>query len=127
MRGDLLKNFQGCFLGKAVGDAVGFLVEGYDSVNAGIYVNDFIDALKVPSLPRGQFTFGQYSDDSQLARELCISLVEKNGFDPEDYANRIAQIFKSGKIVGGGRATGNSAKRLLDGIYWQEFAAVSVA
>lgn len=49
-----------------------------------------------------------------------LSLVERGGLDPEDYAHRIARIFVEGRIVGRGRTTTEAAMRLARGVAWQE-------
>jgi ADP-ribosylglycohydrolase len=56
---------------------------------------------------------GQYTDDSQLARELLQSYITCGKFDPQDYANRVAAIFAEGRIVGYGQATVAAARGLL--------------
>jgi len=76
------------------------------------------DEVSVPA-PR-RYTFGQYTDDSQLARELPQSYVELGRFDPSDYATRIAAIFREGRIFGQGIATDEAGTRLIDGVDWQE-------
>jgi hypothetical protein len=50
----------------------------------------------------GRYPFGQYSDDSQLARELVLSIVDRGKFDAVDYAGRIAALFREDRIVGRG-------------------------
>ena len=45
---------------------------------------------------RGSFGFGQYSDDTQLARELALSLATGR-FVPEDFAARVAALFATEK------------------------------
>jgi ADP-ribosylglycohydrolase len=117
---NLLEKFQGCIIGKCVGDALGFIVEGQNQEYCTNYVETYVKNLKPPQEKRGEFTFGQYSDDSQLARELMLSLVERKRFDPEDYASKIAEMFKNDKMVGRGHATNNAATRLIDGISWEE-------
>ncbi|WP_082218394.1 ADP-ribosylglycohydrolase family protein [Kamptonema formosum] len=57
---------------------------------------------------RFPYPFGQYTDDSQLARELLESYLACGRFDPSDYARRIAAIFAENRIVGRGRATKSS-------------------
>ena len=114
----LLEHFQGCIVGKCVGDALGFLVEGSPQDVCTDYVESYILPLKVPPGNRGIFSFGQYSDDSQLARELMISLVDQHRFDPVNYALRIAHLFEFNEIIGKGNATTNSAMRLINGIPW---------
>jgi ADP-ribosylglycohydrolase len=69
---------------------------------------------------RRGFRFGQYSDDSQLARALLQSYVARAEFDPSDYAARIAAIFAENRIVGHGFATEEAACRLIEGVPWQE-------
>jgi ADP-ribosylglycohydrolase len=64
--------------------------------------------------------FGQYTDDTQLSRELMISLIDENEFVPEDFADRVARIFSQDAIVGYGGATQQAAVRLIDGVAWDE-------
>lgn len=68
---------------------------------------------------RGGFAFGQYSDDSQLARALMQSYVDLGRFDPADYAGRIAALFSDGLVVGGGWSTAQAAAQLADGVPWE--------
>src|SRR4029077_10898933 len=65
-----------------------------------------------------RFPLGQYSDDTQLARELARSLVRQRRLDPADYAGRIATLFTQNRVVGGGRATVGAARRIADGVPW---------
>src|SRR5262245_46710014 len=55
----------------------------------------------------------------KLARELAASLVTHGGFDPQDYADRVARLFTGGRIVGGGRTTAQ-APRIARGTPWCE-------
>ncbi|CCQ74949.1 ADP-ribosylglycohydrolase family protein [Magnetospira sp. QH-2] len=123
--------FSGSFIGQCVGDALGFIVQGQlESVCRG-----HVDAVlggavgshdphgRIPEIHRGIYPMGQYSDDSQLARELMISYRDNQGFVPEDYAARISRIFARHEVVGGGRATREAAERLEAGIPWQEAGA----
>jgi ADP-ribosylglycohydrolase len=112
--------FAGCLVGQALGDALGFIVEGYSSEVCEAFVRDFVRLRRLPEQRRGSYPFGQYSDDTQLARELCLSLIESQGFDPGDYASRIASLFSEHRIVGRGRATELAAHRLAAGIPWNE-------
>jgi len=110
--------FQGCLVGQALGDAVGFLVEGHPGAVCEAFVGEFLRPLRVPTRARGAFSFGQYSDDTQLARELGLSLLAAPGFDPADYAARIASLFSDRRVVGRGRATEEAARRLAAGVAW---------
>jgi ADP-ribosylglycohydrolase len=64
--------------------------------------------------------FGQYTDDSQLARELLRSYAACQAFDPADYAGRVARLFGEGRVVGRGIACDAAARRLLAGVPWHE-------
>ncbi|MFP4500249.1 MAG: ADP-ribosylglycohydrolase family protein [Candidatus Hydrogenedentota bacterium] len=117
---DKKERFTGCLLGQCLGDALGFIVEGEPRTTCKEYVDTCLRARRIPEGRRGPFTFGQYSDDSQLARELMQSYVDRRRFDPADYARRIAAIFAERRIVGGGGATTIAAHRLIQGMPWQE-------
>lgn len=84
------------------------------------YVEQELKNPAVRRRGRSPFPFGQYTDDSQLARELLQSYVTCGRFEPQDYANRIAAIFKEGRIVGRGRATTEAAQRLAEGTPWEK-------
>jgi ADP-ribosylglycohydrolase len=114
------EQFSGCLIGQCLGDALGCPVEGQHPRGARGYVNAFLRTNLVGSFGRPGYEFGQYTDDSQLARELMQSCVDCRGFDPEDYARRIAAIFTSGRIVGPGAATSAAAFRLAKGVPWDE-------
>lgn len=112
--------FAGCLIGQCVGDAVGFMVEGC----AAAVTRPYADVVLLHGLEydkrKGPFALGQYSDDSQLARELIRSTVAGRGFDPEDYARRVAALFAEGRVVGGGWATAQAAERLASGVSWRQ-------
>jgi ADP-ribosylglycohydrolase len=93
------EQFEGCLIGQCVGDALGFIVEGHPPEVCRGYVEDTLDKGQPGERRRGRYAFGQYSDDSQLARELMQSYVARGRFDPEDYARRIATIFLEDRIV----------------------------
>jgi hypothetical protein len=109
----------GSLVAQALGDALGFVVEGeHPRICANFATAAF--ALTAPSHGRGPFAFGQYCDDTQLARELALSLVEARGWDPPHFARRLAALFASETIVGRGRATEAAAHRLLRGVPWDQ-------
>jgi len=112
--------YQGCLVGQALGDALGFVVEGQPHTFCRRYVEERLGGGRIGGLGRGPFPLGQYSDDTQLARELLQSYAERGRFDPEDYARRIAAIFSEGRIVGRGKATEEAAKRLARSVPWYE-------
>ncbi len=122
MMAPTIARFSGCLIGQCLGDALGFPVEGYPPSTCRKYVRA-LSKDAVGGAGKGRYSFGQYTDDSQLARELVQSFVALKWFDPVDYARRIALIFAEGDIVGPGAATKESAERLALGIPWYEAGA----
>jgi len=112
------EQFSGCLVGQCLGDALGFPLEGHPPEECRSYVRRILRKGRAGEIARSPYPFGQYTDDSQLARELIVSYVLCGYFDPEDYAGRIASIFKEGLIVGRGGATHEAATRLISGIPW---------
>jgi ADP-ribosylglycohydrolase len=112
--------FVGCLIGQCLGDALGFVVEGYPASHCRRYVRDWLEAGRAGEIGRPPFPFGQYTDDSQLARELLQSYLARGGFEPADYAARIGAIFKEGRVVGRGHATEAAALRLAGGVPWHQ-------
>jgi len=112
--------FAGCLVGQALGDALGFIVEGNSPEECAAYVESAVRPRRLTEHSRGPLPFGQYSDDTQLARELALSLVACGGFNPADYAARIATIFTEHRIVGCGMSTVEAALRLAGGCQWDE-------
>jgi|SRR5262245_44231697 len=110
----------GALVTQALGDALGFLVEGEHPKICANFATAAFALMAPPSGRRGPFVFGQYSDDTQLARELALSLVEARGWNPPHFARRLATLFASETIVGRGRATEAAAYRLLRGVPWEE-------
>lgn len=118
MAGPRQEQFVGCLIGQCLGDALGFVVEGYPASHCRRYVRDYLAAGRAGEIGRPPFPFGQYTDDSQLARELLQSYLACGGFEPADYAARIAAIFSEGRVVGRGRSTEAAALRLAQGVPW---------
>jgi ADP-ribosylglycohydrolase len=111
--------FSGCLIGQSLGDALGFVVEGFSPAACKRYVTDYLKT-KIPiDFGNFPFSFGQYSDDSQLARELLQSYIDCKRFNPGDYAERIQRLFVEKRIVGFGYSTKEAVKRLCQGISWE--------
>jgi len=108
-------HFSGCLVGQCLGDALGFVMEGRPPSLCQKYVEDVLKARRIDAVE-----WGQYSDDSQLARELIVSYVTKCAFDRKDFANRIMLLFQEGRVVGGGLATRRAAERLARGVALEE-------
>ncbi|MFZ5907661.1 MAG: ADP-ribosylglycohydrolase family protein [Nitrospirota bacterium] len=118
------EQFSGCLIGQCLGDATGFVVEGYSPAACRRYVDDFLKTGRAEQFGgHFPFPFGQYSDDSQLARELMQSYAACRKFDPADYAERLKKIFTEQRIVAFGYSTKESVKRLCMGTPWEESGA----
>ncbi len=111
--------FSGFIVGQCLGDALGFLVEGEPPRDCARYAHGTIRTGRLPRRSGNGPAFGQYSDGSQMARELMESYVACDGFDADDFARRIAALFTENRIVGHGRATQEAALRLASGIPWR--------
>jgi ADP-ribosylglycohydrolase len=112
--------FSGCLIGQCLGDATGFAVEGFSPEACKRYIEDYLKTEKAGEFGSFPFPFGQYSDDSQLARELMQSYAARKKFDPADYAERIKLTFAEKRIVGFGYSTKEAVKRLFQGVSWEE-------
>jgi ADP-ribosylglycohydrolase len=117
----------GCLIGCGIGDAIGAVVEHRPRKTTVKLVQEVVepkdwDALRDKNARGTAWTFGQYTDDTQLSRELMISIVDNGGFDPESFSGRIADMFDGKKpaIVGGGKATAEAAALLQQGTSWEE-------
>jgi ADP-ribosylglycohydrolase len=110
----------GSILGQAVGDAVGFVVEAEPPDVARTYVEEWLRKRRAGQRSSPHLPFGQYTDDTQLARELLCSWREARGWDPDSYAHRVAQLFAQKRDVGAGQGTRSAALRLLAGVHWSQ-------
>lgn len=103
---------EGVLLGLACGDALGEPVEGWsaDRIAAehGIFTG-FV-AGRVPP--------GGLTDDTEQALRVARSLVERNGFDPDDVSRRFVEWFEGG-AVGIGGLTRRVLTRVIDGDHWE--------
>jgi poly(ADP-ribose) glycohydrolase ARH3 len=110
----------GSVLGQALGDALGFVVEARPPEVAREYVDRWLRAGRAGERAHPHFPFGQYTDDTQLARELLRSFSDCGHWDSGTFAARLAALFHEGRDVGAGNGTRSSARRLLAGVPWSE-------
>ncbi|HYL28374.1 MAG TPA: ADP-ribosylglycohydrolase family protein [Gemmatimonadales bacterium] len=113
----------GSLLGLALGDALGFVVEAAPPAEAADYVRAELRQGLAGARARPPFSPGQYSDDTQLARELLLSISESSGFDPAAFATRVARLFTAGRAVGAGPGCRGAAERLAAGTPWERAGA----
>jgi len=127
---ELTSPLRGCLVGLCLGDALGNLVDGADRKRATRFVRKTLRGNASAVLPRlhraarelrGLDSFGQVTDDSQLAIELLRGVVEARGrFDASVIAARFAALFRSGLVFGPGLTTAKAAARLNRGVPWDE-------
>jgi ADP-ribosylglycohydrolase len=110
----------GCLLGQALGDALGFVVESEPPAVAAAYVESCLLAAHAGTRSRPGYEVGQYTDDTQLAREILRSIRKANGWDPECFARYLADLFHDRRAVGAGPGSTGAARRLMDGTGWRE-------
>jgi ADP-ribosylglycohydrolase len=94
------------------------VVEARPPGEAADYVERYLLAGRAGELAHPEFPFGQYSDDTQLAREVVLSYTVAGGWSLEAYATRLAALFAEGRDVGAGPGTRAAARRLLEGAHW---------
>ncbi len=64
----------------------------------------------------GHFPFGQITDDTQLAREVGLSLLQTSGrIKAVHVGNRMAEVYKNHKMVGAGPTTAVALTKLIQG------------
>jgi ADP-ribosylglycohydrolase len=109
----------GSLLGLALGDALGFVVEGRPRAAAQAWAAEIVLGAGGAERHAADYRFGQYSDDTQLARELLASLVDGDGcWRPEHFAARVGRLFQRGADVGAGPGTRAAALRIAAGEPW---------
>jgi hypothetical protein len=80
------------------------MVEGHSPEKCAAYVESAVRPRKLTGHARGPFPIGQYSDDTQLGRELSLSFVAC-GVNPADLCSSHRAMFKEHLIVGRGMST----------------------
>ncbi len=115
MSPDLEERFAGAITGCACGDAAGAPYEGARGAYLKRIPKLFDPIPQIPGYPRGQYT-----DDTQLTLVLAETYIACGRFDGEDFANRLAALWKNREIVGAGASCTDAAYNILAGIPWNE-------
>ena len=115
-----IDRFVGSFLGLCLGDALGAPVEAAPPDIARLYVEQELRTGRAGHRGRGGFPFGQVTDDSQLARELLISIAERGETDPAHFASRLSVLVAMNRVIGAGPGTLATGERLHRGIPWHQ-------
>src|SRR5208283_2200025 len=104
-------------LGGAIGDALGVFAESKPADYEPLLVwngTDFLGSEHHGLLP------GQFSDDTQMSQMVAQSLVDNDGFNPEDLSVRYVDWIVSGRARGYGKTTLAAIGNLFSGIHWSE-------
>ena len=112
----------GALIGLALGDAIGFVVEAQPPSIAEEYSRQ-LRAGRAGERAHPRHPFGQYSDDTQLARELLLSVADARAWEPARFAARVAALVVAGRDVGAGPGTRHAGLRLGLGAPWTHAAA----
>lgn len=118
---EMRDRFRGCLVGQALGDACGFPLEGMPPARCREQAAKAV-AGKLERSEAG-FAFGQYTDDTQMAVAIARSLSEKQAADPADVAQRFAELWSEGRIVGQGYACRQAVMAIIDGVPWDRAGA----
>lgn len=111
MNPDKLKDkFIGCMLGTHVGDALGMPVEGYDCNTIEAKYGELRQMLDA------RMGAGTYTDDTEMMIGIAESLVECEGFNGRDMADRFVKLYNPERGYGGG--TVRALSLIREGIDW---------
>lgn len=105
------EKFEGCILGGAIGDALG---SGYENI-------------KKEPVKDTLFLFGNnenvepsfgITDDTQLTLATIETIVENDGIDPAEFANKFLRLYTNRKLTGVGASTLKALRELEFGGHW---------
>ena len=117
---DLRDRFRATLLGGAIGDALGFPLEGVPPeaiARIPTLAEDFV------AKPRGRFQKGQYTDDTQMTLAVVDAILVEGKIDGRAIASRIALLWKNGTILCAGSASTEAVERLMQGVPWMSAGA----
>jgi ADP-ribosyl-[dinitrogen reductase] hydrolase len=104
-----LESYRGSLLGLAAGDALGTTLE-FRPPDSFTPIEDMAGG--------GPFNLqsGQWTDDTSMALCLAESLVERQGFDPDDQMARYVRWYRDGYLSSTGRCfdIGNTVRQALE-------------
>lgn len=112
----------GTMVGCAVGDALGAPFEFMSALQKDL--KEWDGSFKPGGRLRKENKAGQYTDDTVATICLAESLIECNGFDVENVANKYLDWYKSGNFRGMGSTTNHALWRLKMGSSWKESGMV---
>lgn len=98
----------GTMIGLAIGDALG---APWEFNRIGGSVKDWDGEL----LPHREFKAGQWTDDTKMAIQLAVSLIQEERFDPQVTALHYVNWYNSGDLRGIGSQTNKALSRIISG------------
>ena len=66
--------------------------------------------------------WGQYSDDTQMTREMCSVIAEYACLAPDAYAGRMLRLYEARALCGAGSTTTGALLRFARGVPWNQLA-----
>ena len=90
-----IDRYRGCLLGLAAGDALGTTLE-FKTPGSFSPIDDMVGGGPFRLAP------GMWTDDTSMALCLAESLIERQGFDPEDQMRRYVLWFEEGHLSSNG-------------------------
>ena len=90
-----MNRYRGCLLGLATGDALGTTLE-FKRPGSFRPIDDMVGGGPFRLAP------GMWTDDTSMALCLAESLIERQGFDPEDQMRRYVRWFEEGHLSSNG-------------------------
>lgn len=113
----MMKRKMATLVGCAIGDALGNPFEMKAPISP--------DLVAWDGMFKAGGTFwkgaaGQYTDDTLMTIALSKSLIQSNGYDPEDAAKEYLAWYVTGNTRGIGNTTAEACHNLKTGATWQE-------
>lgn len=117
---NLQDKVRGCFLGIAIGDALGKPTESMSAEDISTrfgYINNYIQNPKHKYFDGDPA--GSWTDDTQLSLAIARSFINKGEFDLDSIAEEhCVEFIKS--IAGWGKTTREAIGKIVDGLPWRE-------
>ncbi len=119
MMTDYLDKFQGCLIGVAVGDTLGYPFEGMLREQIYSRFNNFKEFIT-----SNKRLFDTYTDDTQLTLHTAKALIQGSGFNTDDIIREYVEWLEDPPI-GPGYGCISSIQKLKYGISWKKAASNS--
>lgn len=113
----IIKRYQGCLVGAAVGDALGAPAEFFTPDQIAAKYNGPLKEM----VGGGVFNWrvGQTTDDTDMSMAVIDSFINKNGYDPADIANGFVKWMR-GKPKDIGGTTHNALLYIAQGMDYRQ-------